>query len=273
MAGKHWNTRNLRTDTTPGLVPPGLIVMWSGAQVPAGWALCDGQNGTPDLRDRFVVGAGGSYAVGATGGVASHSHSHGTVSGWTSMSLDTGETGGGTVLERILSGWHRHSYSAPTGTVTLDNRPPYYALAYIMKLPYTPPTDGTHYNEGNLRPDSGLLPMGAILAWSGPLDSIPSGWRLCDGQGGTPDLRDRFVVGAGGGYAVGATGGSALLTHRHTISGTTGGAIDLVLSVDAWNNWWMGSPNDHTHSFSGETDDTSIDNRPPYYALAFIMRA
>lgn len=51
-------------------VPSGLIAMWSGlvANIPSGWTLCNGLNGTPDLRDRFIVGAGNSYAVGAQGG-------------------------------------------------------------------------------------------------------------------------------------------------------------------------------------------------------------
>jgi hypothetical protein len=61
-----------------GVVPTGIIVLWSGAttSVPKGWALCDGTNGTPNLRDKFVVGAGSTYAVAATGGSnAAHTHS------------------------------------------------------------------------------------------------------------------------------------------------------------------------------------------------------
>lgn len=70
-----------------GSVPAGVICMWSGssAEIPAGWVLCDGSNNTPDLRGRFVVGAGGAYDVGDTGGADSvalttaqmPSHSHG----------------------------------------------------------------------------------------------------------------------------------------------------------------------------------------------------
>ena len=54
-------------------IPSGAIVMWSGSigSIPAGYYLCDGQNGTPNLKDRFVVGAGNTYAVGNTGGFTS----------------------------------------------------------------------------------------------------------------------------------------------------------------------------------------------------------
>ena len=91
-----------------GGVPGGIITMWSGSitDIPLGWALCDGSNGTPDLRDRFIVGAGGDYNVGNTGGansvtltvaqMPSHSHSSGT------LSTDT-------------SGSHSHSYKRPAG--------------------------------------------------------------------------------------------------------------------------------------------------------------
>lgn len=59
-----------------GRVPAGCIMLWSGTvvSIPAGWVLCDGSNGTPDLRERFVMGAGTS-APGSTGGAATHTHS------------------------------------------------------------------------------------------------------------------------------------------------------------------------------------------------------
>lgn len=52
----------------------GIIVMWSGSQsnIPSGWVLCDGNNGTPDLRNRFIVGAGSVYSINSTGGEATH---------------------------------------------------------------------------------------------------------------------------------------------------------------------------------------------------------
>ena len=64
----------------------------------------------------------------------------------------------------------------------------------------------------------GVIPSGGIILWSGAANAIPTGWYLCDGQNSTPDLRNRFVVGAGDTYAVDATGGSAdatLVSHTH----------------------------------------------------------
>jgi hypothetical protein len=62
------------------------------------------------------------------------------------------------------------------------------------------------------------IPAGGIIMWSGSIGAIPTGYYLCDGQNGTPDLRDRFVVGAGNTYAVGNTGG---FTAASTSSGGT----------------------------------------------------
>ena len=57
-----------------------------------------------------------------------------------------------------------------------------------------------------------LVPSGVILMWSGSTDTIPAGWALCNGQDGTPDLTDRFILGAGKTYQPGTTGGAATVT-------------------------------------------------------------
>jgi hypothetical protein len=84
-----------------------------------------------------------------------------------------------------------------------------------------------------------MLPSGIIMLWSGSSASIPYGWYLCDGNNGTPNLRDRFVVGAGNTYAVGGTGGSAdatLVSHSHTASSTTSTSIS-----DPGHRHWISS--------------------------------
>lgn len=74
-----------------------------------------------------------------------------------------------------------------------------------------------------------VMPVGAIVLWSGSQGAIPSGWALCNGSNGTPDLRNKFVIGAGNVYGVSDQGGSAdatLVAHAHsaTLSGSTSGA-------------------------------------------------
>ena len=88
---------------------------------------------------------------------------------------------------------------------------------------------------------------GMIMLWSGSTSSVPSGWRLCDGGGGTPDLRDRFVVGAGNSYDVNATGGSKdaiAISHSHTFSGSTNNA-------GSHNHYVTSSATSSNPSFSG----------------------
>jgi hypothetical protein len=146
--------------------------------------------------------------------------------------------------------------------------------------------EGTKINKAYLQPiedklqeiDSELAKMtGVIVMWSGAKTAIPTGWALCDGNNGTPNLQDRFIVGAGNTYEVGATGGANTksISHTHSYSGTT----------DANSNYIQGKPEastgtsiahtDHTHSYSGTTGSggtATFDVRPPYYALCYIMK-
>jgi len=80
-------TQKFVTDALKALIPDGMIAMWSGAvaAIPAGWQLCDGTNGTINLRDKFVVGAGLTYAPAAVGGALTHNH--GGTSGLTALTL------------------------------------------------------------------------------------------------------------------------------------------------------------------------------------------
>lgn len=118
-------------------VPKGTIVIWSGtaSNIPDGWALCDGQNGTPDLRDRFVLGGGGTHTVGSTGGEATHkltvdempTHNH---------KISFGHEIEGATFRSLIDecGQAGTANSYPSGgSQPHNNMPPYYALCYIMK--------------------------------------------------------------------------------------------------------------------------------------------
>ena len=160
--------------SVPG-VPVGGIIMSSGAtnNIPTGWALCDGNNGTPNLQDIFIVGAGSSYAVDATGGSAnatlvSHSHTinnhthsfSGSGSSSHSHGIPKGQGGSQANIQNYIPSPRveqvQASFSSDSATVSLTvsgttgdpsnrgtdsqgssatnaNLPPYYALAYIIK--------------------------------------------------------------------------------------------------------------------------------------------
>ena len=153
-------------------IPPGTITMYGGSSAPSGWQICNGGSAStsalqsvvgstvPDLRDRFVIGAGSSYSVGAQGGsanaiIVSHSHGAGTYSAvangahthsfdahFSSTSLDNDE-GNATIYPNLSSsttasdGSHTHSVSGSSSTEgasgTNANLPPYWALIYIIK--------------------------------------------------------------------------------------------------------------------------------------------
>ena len=142
------------------------------------------------------------------------------------------------------------------------------------------------------------VPSGVILMWSGSVGSIPAGWLLCNGASGTPDLRGRFLVGAGGSYSVGATGGSAdavVVSHSHSASTSISdpghahtmpysSGVDSPKSVDNTPSEY--GRKDTTTStygaYTGISAGTTVNaagvsganaNLPPYYALCYIMKA
>jgi microcystin-dependent protein len=182
----------------------------------------------------------------------------------------------------------------------------------------------------------GQTPSGGIIMWAGSIVAIPAGWRLCDGTNGTPDLRSRFVVGAGTDYAVNDVGGAKevilseaqMPQHSHAVAldtsaagahGHTAATTQIRGRMSSISETWAGSgsasgvlakgtnvigtgtPQNtdnsstgsmdlnadhthtlteapaHTHAVSGNTSEkgssSAHENRPPYYALAYIMKS
>lgn len=125
-----------------GEIPPGVIVMWSGAvsEIPNGWVLCDGNNGTPCLLDRFVVGAGSTYNVGDTGGEATHKLTVLELPGHV-HSLNMIDKEDTLAPVKNILGTKGNSYGSNNAMTGVqgnnnphNNMPPYYALCYIMKI-------------------------------------------------------------------------------------------------------------------------------------------
>ena len=134
------------------------------------------------------------------------------------------------------------------------------------------------------------FPSGGIIMWSGAVSAIPLGWVLCNGTAGTPNLQNKFVLGAGDTYAVAATGGSAnavAVNHSHTSSVTDPGhlhGIDFqaVAAGASYGSATSGS------SAGTQTDSATTGisitvnpltgeagtnkNLPPYFALCYIYK-
>ncbi len=220
-------------------VTANLIITWTGtlAGIPAGWHLCDGGSGRPDLRSRFVRGVNTNTTnPGTTGGATTHVHTEVAATAHTHTSTTTTHfhthnaytwthshcegMGPGTseVVDRYCStcsdshthcntdvlASHNHN---PMGTSSIHDAahtvnsasslPAYYDVAYII-------------NDGGAT----TIPQNGILIWTGLLANTPTGYNLCDGGGGRPDLRAKFLRGSAAGVDPGGTGGSD--THTHT---------------------------------------------------------
>lgn len=179
-------------------VPRGIITMWSGATnaVPSGWALCDGNNGTPNLKDRFIVGAGKSYGVGNVGGSITQTPSFRTNAAGTGIQV------AGTAITEAQMPWHTHS-----GSVGSD----------------------------------------ASIQVQDVIQSSKAGEWLADDSFGSiswsPSPIRKPLKAFSASLSINGTGGSQ--PHYHGIT-----------------------DNGHAHTAVA----SAIDVRPPYYALAFIMK-
>jgi hypothetical protein len=148
---------------------------------------------------------------------------------------------------------------------------------------------------------------GMIMIWKGSIADIPRGWHLCDSTSGTIDLRDKFIVGAGNSYSVGSQGGNlnntAKITltykdipaHRHLFIGDTNiNNANILSRAGSDEGSWSGSGGgkgykwmthgavykdsssaynngEYNHNDDCTVNSQSMDNRPPYYALAYIQ--
>jgi len=206
-------------ETPSSIFPPGGIIMWSGliSAIPTGWALCDGNNSTPDLRDRFIVGAGSTYSRNDTGGANSvtltenemPSHDH-TMDNAGSHSHSMNGAGGHS-HSMNLAGNHTH-----TGTTS---------------------TDGNHNHS---------IPGGR---------SGGAGVDIQEQLSGSDRVPTDFAGSHNHSFTTNTAG-----SHTHNINGVS----DHTHSIN--------NSGSHNHNINNTGGNGSHENRPPYFALAFIMK-
>jgi len=258
-------------NTTGGFAIRVIGVSGTGVNIPNGatcLVYCDGTN--------FVNGLSGSAGNFSVAGA---------------LTLSAALSYGGVTLANAVTG---------TGNMVLSASPTFTGTPIAPTA--APGTNTTQIATTAFALANGI-PSGAIILWSGSIGSIPSGWFLCDGSNSTPDLRNRFVVGAGSTYAVDATGGSAnavVVSHTHTAdTASLTGAITGVsfqfnqagsasgvftkqtgFDIDGGPFNFLSRPAgqasldaSHTHTINTAGASGTNANLPPYYALAYIMKA
>lgn len=288
--------------TAYNFVPDDVIGLWANADLPLNFVNCDGTGGTINLGDKFLNGAATDTDAGATGGSTSNvhdlththtesSHSHAQ---WINESGDVsggGRRGSGTNGRARLVHYHYYALNANSAgsisTVQLTTaetvQPAYKKLECIQN------TSGAGQ----------LPPKGLIGLWLGTLATIPSGWFLCDGNNGTPDMRGMFLKAAINWGQIGDTGGSNTHTHaaqghvhtggshthtnaatasshlKHNLNGTTGangvgGSWETLDKNNYHNNYTTIGSTAASWASTDTTADNS-NNEPEYRTVAYIQ--
>jgi hypothetical protein len=235
------------------LLPGGnIVLMFSGAigDIPSGWQLADGTNGTTDLRGMFVVGAGGSYSVGDTGGSdtvdISHTHTD-------TFSVDSDSHSHADTLS-VDSDSHSHN----SGTLSTDND------GHSHTMPGASVVIGNEaahtHGPGSFNPTGSTVGAG--------LDNLDGSNVWLTSRSHTHTITGTSDAGSSHTHTI--TGTTA--THNHTHDVTTGSTAS-----DSHSHTMSGSvsSDSHSHVLSGSVStggDTTHDNRPAFYALCFIMR-
>lgn len=274
-------------------IPSGVITMWSGtvASIPSGWVICDGLNGTPNLTGRFVIhadaDAAGTYNVGDTGGSSTvalseaemPSHTH-TVSGNTSNTGahthtgNTSNTGAHTHTGNTSnSGNHTHTgNTSNTGAHSHSG-----TTANVGNHTHNGSTSNTGAHSHNASVPGNQLYGVGTNRFGGSASGTAFNVGISTSNTGAHS--HNFTTAGGGSHAhnfntsnTGAHSHSFTTAgggdHSHSYTTDSSGAHSHTLTVD--------SGGAHSHTISGTAaasgSGTAHENRPPYYALAYIMK-
>lgn len=269
-------------------VPTDTIFLFNKTSLPTDYYKCDGNNGTPNLVDKFLKGAGTAQDAGTTGGASTHSghvishthtetpHTHARVQSGAYTATTDFETASGTA-DSVQS--HSHDIDLNSNTVGYSGTP---TSGSASNIPVHKKLLALQ-NKG-----SGETPPQYMIGlWLGSLASIPFGWQICDGTNGTPDMREFYPRITATDLDIETTGGSN--THTHSDSHThTGGSHTHTATVEvqsATNNLLnsghsLPKPHGHTANVgstsadwgSANTTADSSSNEPAHTEVAFIMK-
>ncbi|MHA1671330.1 MAG: hypothetical protein ACTSV5_12250 [Promethearchaeota archaeon] len=304
----------IEKETNDPTIPIGLIVMWAGTidTIPADWELCNGSNGTPDLREKFIRGAPLGEDPGTIGGDVAHnhtyteipnhrhsidsanpSHSHSGVRGTsTTLSIDIfvsrnvyKPTGGYTSYANAP---HIHTVlqigQVSCTTENAENLPPLFKVAFIMNTVV-----------------SNAVPVGAISMWGDSIENMPPGWNQCNGTNNTPDMFKRFPRGVATGEQPGIVGGFTVhrhiytevplhthtvlndnMRHRHSITTNSGSESAISRSKEVYSSGSGTYSTDYnTASHNQDINPSGVvdpynsfeSSIPPYVKLIYIQKS
>ena len=276
-------------------VPNDGIVLFNSASVPTGFYFCDGNNSTVDLRNKYLHGAATGADSGATGGSTtnthdiSHSHTPSThthtssVTGYAAAVLDA--SGGGSYIRYD----HTHTITHGAASQPIDT--------YTSSLITTETVEPFYKKLLAIQNKSGggKNVIGQIALWLGTLATIPPGWKLSDGNNGTPDMRSFYLKIANTTGEIGNTGGAnththAAQSHQHTSTsghvhsssasaasgGTSGdtGAASGENNDPETQNHTHGAFNTNSQTITYNSSNTTADsssNEPEYRTVAYIQ--
>jgi len=310
-----FNTKELHVNNLNAqnlnILPINTIVIWNTKKgnIPPGWIKCDGQNGTPNLINRYPMGhtlsgqmANKNINVNArTNTSGNHRHSIGASYG----QRLTGVGLAGKSYSNALTGSSLNTTGNHTHSVTINSasaiEPDHTTVLFIMKIsgPTIPSNSSKKiedlakaYNNGsvnfknvNVTKNFNILPKGSIIFWKGTTTNIPNGWVLCNGQNGTPNMIGQFFKGS---TSTGSIEKAKLTTSANTSTngnhghGVSQGGKNFLIGIggccqsksNSITNLSIGASGNHAHNISINASASSNTNllHPDYTSLIPIMK-
>lgn len=272
------------------MLPNESVYLYDGSDSKSGHYLCDGDNSTPNLVDKYLKGAGTGANAGGTGGattnvhdlththtVASHDHANATSTGPSTQGASEATD------NDTASGTHTHTIDVAAATATISATAPQLTTTETVEPAYKKLlTVQNRTGHGDVR-------LGMIGMWLGTLASIPANYVLCDGTNDTQDMRGKYHKSTATAGAAGDIGGSNTHTHAsqnhthtgvahnhthaalsHTGSTNDTGGTGVIACQDAETHQTV-TVNNSTSTYSNaSTSASSSSNEPSYRTVAFI---